>query len=142
MAVADLLVGTVILPRTESPKVVSCLTEFEWFHKIEAENETITPEIDDLLLRAQKLYQNIDEVVKGLQVPPRVGMIEIVFKGTSIKKKKYELAEIESMIDDLEKRSSNAIGDAKKLLEKNSDIKKSLEEYTSLKETLEVAKKL
>ena len=80
MAIAELLVGNVILPRTESPQVVSRLAEFEWFHKIETENETITPELDDLLLRSQKIYQTIEDVVKGLNVPPIGGIMEILFK--------------------------------------------------------------
>ena len=40
VTVAELLMGSVILPRTESPKAISRLTEFEWFHKMEMENET------------------------------------------------------------------------------------------------------
>ena len=81
MVVADLKLGSVILPRTESPQVVSRLAEFEWFHKIETENDLVTPEIDDLLLRAQKMYQLVDDVVKGLQIPLQVGIMEILFKG-------------------------------------------------------------
>ena len=49
-------------------KAISRLTEFEWFHKIETENDLVTPEIDDLLLEAQKAYQSIDDVVKGLGI--------------------------------------------------------------------------
>lgn len=142
MAVADLVVGTVVLPRTESPKAISRLAEFEWFHKLESENEKVTPEIDDLLLRAQKVYQSIDDVVKGLKIPPRIGMMEIVFKGTSIKKKKYELDEIESMLEDVEKKTPSAIGEIEKMLQEETDTKRSLEEYSSLKETLEMVKKL
>ena len=56
VTVAELLMGSVILPRTESPKAISSLTKFEWFHKMEMENETVTPEIDDLLLRAQNHF--------------------------------------------------------------------------------------
>jgi len=97
LAVAELLVGTVILPRIESAKAVSRLAEFEWFHKIDMENETVTPEIDDLLLRAQKTHQSVDDVIKGLKIPLRVGIMEILFKGTVIKKKKYEVDEIENM---------------------------------------------
>lgn len=95
--------GSVILPRIDTPQAISRLTEFEWFHKVEMENETVTPEIDNLLLRAQKIYQSVDEVVKGLNIPQRVGILEIMFKGTVIKKKKYELDEIEDMVGDLEK---------------------------------------
>ncbi len=75
VAVADLLMSSVILPRTDSPKAISRLTEFKWFHKMEMENETVTPEIDDLLLRAQKTHQFIEEVIKGLNIPLRVGIM-------------------------------------------------------------------
>jgi len=134
--------GSVVLPRTESPNAISRLAEFEWFHKIETENETITPEIDDLLLRIQKTYQSIDEVIKGLKIPPRVGIMEILFKGTVIKKKKYELNEIENMINDLEKKTPDVISKASKILEENAETKRSLETYTALKETLQIISKL
>ena len=142
MAIADLKLGSIILPRSESPKAISRLTEFEWFHKIDTDNDTVTPEIDDLLLEAQKTYQSIDDVIKGLGVPPMVGILEIMFKGTMIKKKDYEIDEIEDMVNDLIKRTPSIIDEPTKLLEDQADTKRSLEEYTSLKETLEVAKKL
>ena len=134
--------GSIVLPRTESPNAISRLAEFEWFHKIETENETVTPEIDDLLLRAQKTYQSIEEVVKGLKIPPRVGIMEILFKGTMFKKKNYELNEIENMINDLEKRTPDVISKASKILQENAETKRSLETYTALKETLKIASKL
>ena len=142
MAVAELLVGTVILPRIESAKAVSRLAEFEWFHKIDMENETVTPEIDDLLLRAQKTHQSVDDVIKGLKIPLRVGIMEILFKGTVIKKKKYEVDEIENMVSDLEKKVPDVIAKAAKVLEEDANTKHSLEEYTALKETLQIASKL
>ncbi|MEK0345738.1 MAG: ATPase, partial [Nitrosopumilus sp.] len=141
MAVAELLMGSVILPRTESPKAISRLAEFEWFHKTETDNETVTPEIDDLLLRAQKTHQFIEDVVKGLNIPLRVGIMEILFKGTIIKKTNYDIDEIEDMIVDLEK-TPDSITKAAKVLEENSEINHSLEEFKSLKETLQVANKL
>lgn len=142
MGVADLKLGSVILPRSESPQAISRLTEFEWFHKIDTENDIVTPEIDDLLLEAQKTYQSIDEVVKGLGVPPVVGILEILFKGTIIKKRDYEIDEIEHMVADLQKRAPGIIDGPAKLLEERADTRRSLDEYTSLKETLEVARKL
>jgi len=141
VAVADLLMSSVILPRTDSPKAISRLTEFEWFHKMEMENETVTPEIDDLLLRAQKTHQFIEEVIKGLNIPLRVGIMEILFKGTVIKKKNYDIDEIEDMIADLEKTPDN-ITKAASLLEENSEFNRSLEEFKSLKETLQVVNNL
>ena len=141
MAVADLLMGSVILPRTESPRLISRLTEFEWFHKMEMNNETVTPEIDDLLLRAQKSFQFIEDVIKGLNIPLRVGIMEILFKGTVIKKKKYNVDEIETMISELE-QVPEFLTNAAKSLEENVKINHSLEEFKALKETLEVANNL
>jgi V/A-type H+-transporting ATPase subunit I len=142
LVVADLKLGSIILPRSDSPRAISRLTEFEWFHKIDTENDIVTPEIDDLLLDAQQTYQSIDDVVKGLGVPPMVGILEIMFKGTTIKKKDYEIDEIEDMVKDLKKRTPSVIDEPSKLLEEQATIKRSLEEYASLKETLEIAKKL
>ena len=139
---ADLKLGSLILPRSDSPRAISRLTEFEWFHKIDTENDIVTPEIDDLLLDAQQTFQSIDDVIKGLGIPPMVGILEIMFKGTTIKKKDYEIDEIEGMIDDLKKRTPAIIDESSKLLEEQATTKRSLEEYTSLKETLEIAKKL
>ena len=139
---ADLKLGSLILPRSDSPRAISRLTEFEWFHKIDTENDIVTPEIDDLLLDAQQTFQFIDDVIKGLGIPPMVGILEIMFKGTTIKKKDYEIDEIEGMIDDLKKRTPAIIDESSKLLEEQATTKRSLEEYTSLKETLEIAKKL
>ena len=141
MTVAELLIGSVILPRIESPKAISRLAEFEWFHKLDMQNETLTPEVDDLLLRAQKVHQFIEEIIKGLGIPLRVGIMEILFKGTVFKKKKYEIDEIENMINDLEK-TPDIISKAATMLEENANINRSLEEYRTLKDALKVANKL
>ncbi len=141
MTVAELLMGSVILPRNESPKAISRLTEFEWFHKMEMENETVTPEIDDLLLRAQKTHQFIEDVIKGLNIPLRVGIMEILFKGTVLKRKNYDIDEIEGLVAELEK-TPESVTNAAKVLEENAKVSHSLEEFKSLKETLQVANKL
>ncbi|WKT58550.1 hypothetical protein QVH35_04000 [Candidatus Nitrosotenuis chungbukensis] len=142
MVVAELKLGSIILPRTESPQAVSRLAEFEWFHKIETENDLVTPEIDDLLLRAQKMYQSVDDVVKGLQIPLQVGILEILFKGTVIKKKQYELDEVETIVSDLEKKGPSIIENAAKLLDDYAVTQRSIEEYSTIKETLGIVKKL
>ncbi len=142
MATADLKLGTVILPRSESPRAISRLTEFTWFHKIETDNDLVTPEIDDLLLEAQKAFQSIDDVVKGLGIPPIVGIMEILFKGTVIKKKDYEIDEIEDMVNYLKETAPSIIDKPAELLEEAANTKLAIEEFTSLKETLEVIKKM
>ena len=142
MGIADLKLGTVILPRTESPKAISRLTEFEWYHKIDSNNDLVTPEIDDLLLEAQQTFQSIDDVLKGIGIPQTVGIMEILFKGTIIKKKDYEINEIEDMVKGIAKEAPSIIDKPAKLLEETANTRTSIEEYNSLKDTLEVIKKL
>ena len=142
MGIADLKLGTVILPRTESPKLISRLTEFEWYHKIDSNNDLVTPEIDDLLLKAQQTFQSIDDVLKGIGIPQTVGIMEILFKGTIIKKKDYEINEIEDMVEGIAKEAPSIIDKPAKLLEEAANTRTSIEEYNSLKDTLEVIKKM
>ena len=142
MGIADLKLGTVILPRTESPKVISRLTEFEWYHKIDSNNDLVTPEIDDLLLKAQQTFQSIDDVLKGMGIPQTVGIMEILFKGTIIKKKDYEISEIEDLVEGISKEAPSIIDKPAKLLEEQANTRLSIEEYNSLKDTLEVIKKM
>ena len=139
---ADLKIGTVILPRSETPEIVSRLTEFEWFHKIDSTSETVTPEVDDILLKAQQTFQEIDEVIKGLEIPREVGMLEILFKGTVFKKQNQELDELEKMVDEIAKKAPGIIDAPAKLLKQQEEYKKEISDYTTLKETLEVVKKL
>ena len=139
---AELKIGTVILPRSDTPQIVSRLTEFEWFHKIDSTSETVTPEIDDILLRAQQVFQEVDEVIKGLGIPREVGMMEILFKGTVFKKQNQEIDELEKMIDDVMKKAPGIIDAPAKLLKEQEEYKKEISDYTTLKETLEVVKKL
>ena len=142
MGTADLKLGTVILPRSESPKAISRLTEFEWYHKIDSASDLVTPEIDDLLLKAQQTFQSIDDVVKGMGIPLTVGIMEILFKGTVIKKKDYEINEIEEMVEQLIKEAPTIIDKPQKLLEDATNTRLSIEEYKSLKDTLEVIRKM
>ena len=142
LAVADLMVGTVILPRSDTPNLISRLTEFEWFHKIDSTSETVTPEVDDILLKAQQSFQDIDEVVKGLGIEKIVGMIEILFKGTVFKKQNHELSELKDMVDEIVKQSPSIIDKPRKLLDQQEEFRRQIGELTSLIETLDVVKKL
>ena len=142
LVVADLMVGTVILPRSDTPNLISRLTEFEWFHKIDSQTETVTPEVDDILLKAQQSFQEIDEVVKGLGIEKIVGMIEILFKGTVFKKQNHELSELEDMVDEIIKQSPSVIDEPKRLLDEREEFRRQISELTSLIETLDVVKKL
>ena len=68
--------------------------------------------------------------------------MEVLFKGTVIKKKHYELDEMQTMVEDLEKKIPSIVDGPAKLLEEMSSTERSLDEYSTLKETLDVVKKL
>ena len=68
--------------------------------------------------------------------------MEILFKGTIIKKKDYEINEIEDMVEGISKEAPSIIDKPAKLLEEQANTRLSIEEYNSLKDTLEVIKKL
>jgi V/A-type H+-transporting ATPase subunit I len=142
LGTADLKLGTVILPRSESPRAISRLTEFEWYHKIDSPGDLVTPEIDDLLLKAQQTFQSIDDAVKNMGIPLTVGIMEVLFKGTVIKKKDYEINEIEDMVEQLSKEAPSIIDKPVELLENLASTRRSIEEYESLKDTLKVIRKM
>ena len=81
MGLAKLMKATVVLPRVDTQEVVSRLAELEWFHPIQTPSDHSNPYLDDLLLKAQRLFQEIDEVVKDLGIPLETGVMATMFKG-------------------------------------------------------------
>src|ERR1044072_9928884 len=83
MGQAKLMKATVILPRMETQKAISRLAELEWLHLLPStsSSEHPNPYLDDLLLRAQKLFQDTDEVVRALGIPLETGVMATMLKG-------------------------------------------------------------
>ncbi|MGI0019342.1 MAG: V-type ATP synthase subunit I [Nitrososphaera sp.] len=134
MGLAKLMKATVILPRVETQAAVSKLAELEWFHPIQtaSTSEHINPYYDDLLLKAQKLYQDIDEVVKGLGIPAETGVLVTMFKGAPKGKTNYNVDDIQGFIADLEDKSAKELAGPRKIIEERSAVQKQLEEYGNL----------
>jgi V/A-type H+-transporting ATPase subunit I len=134
MGLAKLKKATVILPRVETQAAVSKLAELEWFHPIQAAStsEHINPYYDDLLLKAQKLYQDIDEVVKALGIPAETGVLVTMFKGAPKGKTNYNVDDIQGFIADLEDRGAKELAEPRKIIEERSAVQKQLEEYGNL----------
>lgn len=134
MGLAKLKKATIILPRVDTQEAVSKLTELEWFHPIvkPSTSEHINPYYDDLLLKAQKLYQEIDEVVKALGIPTEAGVMATMFKGAPKGKTDYQIDNIQSFIAELEERSAKALAEPKKVIEERESVRKQLEENSNL----------
>src|ERR671931_1459039 len=119
MGQAKLMKATIILPRMETQEAISRLAELEWFHLLpstSASSEHPNPYLDDLLLRAQKLFQDTDEVVRALGIPLETGVMATMFKGAPKGKTDYAIDDIENFIADLEDKSAAILDDPKKVI--------------------------
>jgi V/A-type H+/Na+-transporting ATPase subunit I len=142
MGQAKLLKTTLILPRVETHEAVSKLTELEWFHPLQNPSEYSNPYFDDLLLNAQKLYQDIDEVIRALSIPPETGVMATLFKGAPQEKTDYQINDIQNFIVELEQKSNVLLEKPVSLLKNQQQIEKELEEYRNAQAAIGSASKL
>jgi V/A-type H+/Na+-transporting ATPase subunit I len=142
MGLAKLMKATIVLPRVDTQEVVSRLAELEWFHSIQTPSDHSNPYLDDLLLKAQRLFQEIDEVVKDLGIPLETGVMATMFKGAPKGKTDYFIENIQNFIADLEDKSAAILDNPKKVIAERNKVAKELEEYRNLKDTLEMAAKV
>src|SRR6185503_16387497 len=142
MGLAKLMKASVILPRTETQEVVSRLAELEWFHPIQTPSDHLNPFLDDLLLKAQKLFQEIDETTKALGIPLETGVMATMFKGAPKGRTDYVIEDMQNFIADLEEKSAALLEEPKKILAEHSKITKQLEEYRNFEGALEMASNL
>ena len=142
MGQAKLLKSTVILPRIETHEVVSKLAELEWFHPLQNPSDHSNPYFDDLLLNAQKLYQDIDEVIRSLAIPTETGIMATLFKGAPQEKTEYKINDIQNFIVELEKKSKVLLEEPMSLLKTQQQIEKELEEYRNALDAIGSASKL
>ncbi len=142
MGVAKLKKASLLLPRIETQEAVSRLAELEWFHPIQTASEHINPYFDDLLLKAQKLYQDIDEVIRALGIPLETGVMATMFKGAPKEKTDYVIEDIQDFIADLEDKSNELLNEPKKMLAEQNRTAKLLEEYGNVEAALKMASNL
>ena len=142
MGLAKLMKATIILPRIETQEAISRLAALEWFHPLHNTSEYINPYYDDLLTKAQRLYQDIDEVVKVLGIPQETGVMATMFKGAPKGKHDYAAEDIQSFIADLEDQSKQLLEGPKKVIEERNKIERQLEEYRNLEAVVGMASTL
>src|SRR5215210_7092535 len=142
MGLAQLAKVTLILPRMESSKVASRLAQFEWFHPISSNSEYSDPNLDELHLRSQKLFQSIDEVVRELGIKTEIGIMDALTKGKPKNKKELQISEIEHLILKLEEDSKTLVNETSKIINERDSLNRQLDEYKTLKDTLSVVSNL
>ncbi|HEY7110819.1 MAG TPA: V-type ATPase 116kDa subunit family protein [Nitrososphaeraceae archaeon] len=139
MGLAKLLKATVILPRIETQEAVSKLAALESFHSLQNTSEYSHPFMDDLLLNAQKLYQDIDEVIRALGIPLETGVMSTMFSGAPKEKTDYSIHDIRSFLEQLEHKSKEILEEPKSLISMQNSITKELEEYYNIASALKAA---
>ena len=89
MGLAPLTKVTVISPRSEYSEVAKTLAQFEDFHPIQEGGVSFDPKVQELTVRAVRLFAQADQAVKdlGLQLMP--GQIDIIFRGVKIPKSEF-----------------------------------------------------
>jgi V/A-type H+/Na+-transporting ATPase subunit I len=142
MGQAKLLKTTLILPRVETHEVVSKLAELEWFHTLQNPSEHSSSYFDDLLLNAQKLFQEIDEVIRSLGISLETGVMATLFKGAPQEKTDYKIDDIQNFIVELENKSKTLLEGPVSLLKTKQIIEKDLEEYRNALDAIGGASKL
>ena len=142
MGQAKLLKTTLILPRVETHEAVSKLAELEWFHTLQNTSEHSSSYFDDLLLNAQKLFQEIDEVIRSLGISLETGVMATLFKGAPQEKTDYKIDDIQNFIVELENKSKALLREPVSLLKTQQQIEKDLEEYRTALDAIGGASKL
>ncbi len=99
MGVARLSKVTVISPRSEYEDVAKALAKFEHFHPVEGAAQSFDPGVQELTVKAVRLFAQADQAVKdlGLQLLP--GQIDIVFRGAKVPQSSFEAATWEELLD-------------------------------------------
>lgn len=142
MGLARLVKASVVLPRIETQQAVSKLAELEWFHSFENNSKFSNTYYDDLLLKAQRIFQEIDEIVRTLGIPLETGVMATMFKGAPKEKTNYVIENIQNFIVELEDKSNLLLEEPKNLLNQQAKFSKELEEYKNIETALQMAANL
>ena len=90
MGVARLSKVTIISPRSEYGDVAKELANFEDFHPLEGAAQNFDPGVQELTMKAVKLFAQADQAAKDLGLKLMPGQLDIVFRGVKIPKSTYE----------------------------------------------------
>jgi V/A-type H+/Na+-transporting ATPase subunit I len=136
LGVARLTKVTIISPRSEYADVAKALAQFEDFHPFEGAPPEFDPGVQELTVKAVRLYAQADQAVKdlGLQLMP--GQMDIVFRGAKVPTTKFEAADWEELLGKAEAQLApitEEVRDEKALLQK---AQKDEADSGAMKETL------
>ena len=99
MGVARLAKVTIISPRSEYEDVAKALAHFEDFHPAEGGPPNFDPGVQELTVKAVRLFAQADQAVKDLGLKLMPGQMDIVFRGAKIPKSTFEASDWKDLLD-------------------------------------------
>ena len=99
MGVARLTEVTVISPRSEYEDVAKELARFEDFHPLEGGPQNFDPGVQELTVKAVRLFAQADQAVKDLGLKLMPGQIDIIFRGVKIPQSSFEASNWEGLLN-------------------------------------------
>ena len=114
LVVQKLMKTTLVSPRNELSKITTDLSRLDMFHVIE-DDSTSDSNLNDLALRAFRIFIDMDEILKELEIK-EIGIIDTLTKGYHINKEKIKAKDWSNFIEKLEVDAKPIIKEIKDLL--------------------------
>jgi len=99
LGVARLAKVTIISPRSEYEDVAKSLAHFEDFHPLEGAAPNFDPGVQELTVKAVRLFAQSDQAVKDLGLKLMPGQMDIVFRGVKIPQSTFEASDWEELLN-------------------------------------------
>ena len=103
MGVARLVKVSVISPRSEYEEVAKALAQFREFHPLPHTSPNFDPRVQDLTVRAVRLFSQSDQAAKDLGLTIEPGWMDQVFRGVKIERTSFNAAQWEELLSRVEK---------------------------------------
>jgi len=102
LGVARLTKVTIISPRSEYTEVAKALAQFKDFHPVEGAAQDFDPGVQDLTVKAVRLFAQADQAVKDLDLPLMPGQMDMVFRGAKIPRNTFEASTWKDLLEKAE----------------------------------------
>jgi V/A-type H+-transporting ATPase subunit I len=114
LGVTPLSKVTVIAPRSDYEEVTRAIAQFEQFHSMADKESRFDPLVQELDVRAVRLFALADQTVKDLAIPLVPGTMDIVFRGVKIPRSEFEARNWDDLLRKAEAMLSPIVEETRK----------------------------
>ena len=138
MGVTPLSKVTVIAPRSDYEEVTRTLAKFEQFHSMADKESGFDPLVQELDVRAVRLFALADQTVKDLAVPLMPGTMDIVFRGVKIPSSEFEARNWDDLLRKAEALLNPIMNETRKRKSALQKVTNTETTIRTLRDTIEV----